>query len=166
MATMTTHGPLLGQHLFLSPELSLVDVSATVYTMVLWAMMIFLPNWEYTIKLLRTPFCLLPHLLLYTLSALPTYPSRLDLFIHPSINSTYSSVLLGTESLDLLVATHMLDLHLLTLNLFVGRWIFWEGRNNLPHVLLAACLFLTMFSGPAGLAFYLLAVKLREGMKL
>jgi hypothetical protein len=165
MATMT-QPPLLGQHLFLSPELSLPDIGATVYTMALWAMMILLPNWEYTIKLLRTPFCLAPHLLLYTLSALPQYPRRFDLFIHPTANSTYTSALLGTDGLDLLAATHSLDLHLLTLNLFVGRWIFWEGRHNMPHALLAVCLFLTMWSGPAGLAFYLLAFKLRENMKL
>lgn len=164
MATMT-QPPLFGQQLFLAPELTMTDITAVLYTMALWAMMIFLPNWEYTIKLLRTPFCLLPHLLLYTLNILPHYPRKLDLFIHPTVNATYSSVLLGTEGLDVLAATHSLDLHLLTLNLFVGRWIFWEGRHNMPHALLAVCLFLTMWSGPAGLAFYLLAYKLRENIK-
>lgn len=102
--------------------------------------------------------------------AIIRYPRKLDLFIHPTTtNATYSSMLLGTENLDLLVAAtphSVLDLHLLTLNLFVGRWIFWEGRNTLPHALLAVCLFLTMFSGPAGLALYLLCVKLREGLKM
>jgi len=142
----------VGQHLLLGSETNMLEATATLYTMALWAMMVLLPNWEYTIKLLRTPFCLLPHLLLYMFSAAPTYPHKFDLMIHPaSVHNTtsYSSILLGIDSLDRLAvaAPHsVLDLHLLTLNLFVGRWIFWEGRHNLPHAVLALCLLLTILN--------------------
>jgi len=165
MVTAATSSPYLLSPVFLSPELSTLDMAATLYTLALWLMMMLLPNWEYTIKFLRTPFCLLPHLFLYTLSVLPTYPRKLNLFVHPA-NTTYSSLLLGTENLEIMATTHMLDLYILTLNLFLGRWIFWEGRHNLSHALLVVCLFLTMFTGPAGLAFYLLVSKFTEGMKL
>lgn len=45
--------------------------------------------------------------------------------------------------------------HYLAFDLFVGSWIVSNGqKNNVPHMLLIPCLFLTFMLGPIGLLLY------------
>lgn len=46
-------------------------------------------------------------------------------------------------------------IHYLAFDLFVGAWEIKDGQaNNVPHLLIVPCLFLTLMAGPAGLLTY------------
>ncbi len=54
--------------------------------------------------------------------------------------------------------------HYLVFDFFVGRSLFQDAQErDLPHWLLAPALLLTFMSGPVGLAFYRIVVRLRGG---
>jgi len=144
-------------------------VLGIVWTLALWTMMIVFPKMDLTKRLLRSPAIIAPHLLLYGLVAFPTYFNRFDEVLHPKESTTIPHLLLGTEGYDLTPigyrywALHAFNLHLITLNLFLGRWVYWDGRaKNLDRIAHTLALILTMWSGPLGLAFYLGALALTE----
>ncbi len=54
--------------------------------------------------------------------------------------------------------------HYLVFDFFVGRWILRDSQEqNIPHLLVIPALALTLMSGPLGLAYYRVLVRLRGG---
>ncbi|OIP70548.1 MAG: hypothetical protein AUK43_08875 [Oscillatoriales cyanobacterium CG2_30_40_61] len=116
---------------------------ANIFVLPFWALMIILPNWGVTRKVMESylPFVLLACVYLY-------------LFIS-SITPENAAALSNPKLSD--IAHFFADenaaatgwIHFLVMDLFVGRWIYWDGQKTgiwTTHSL-AFCL----FAGPLGL---------------
>ncbi|MEH2307382.1 ABA4-like family protein [Nostoc sp.] len=121
---------------------------ANLFVLPFWALMILLPNWKVTRQIMSSylPFVLLAVAYLY-------------LFIS-SITPENAQALSNPQLAD--IAKFFADetaaatgwIHFLVMDLFVGRWIYWEGQKTGTWTIhsLALCL----FAGPIGLLSHIL----------
>ncbi len=113
-----------------------------------WGLMILLPGWQGTQKVMQS---LIPLALLAVVYLL--------LFIN-SLGST-SAAALASPELGV-IAQAFSDpsimavgwIHYLVMDLFVGRWIYWQGRET--GIWTTHSLILCLFAGPIGLLSHLL----------
>ena len=114
-----------------------------------WALMIFLPHWRWTRRILRSPLVILPPALLYGALALPRLVE-----VVPAVSShTLAGItaLLGTPT-----GATIAWAHFLAFDLFVGRWAYLDGhKRGIGALLMAPVLFLTLMLGPLGFLLYL-----------
>jgi hypothetical protein len=144
-----------------------VLIGIVLWTSAVWLLMIILPNHEQTHRILRGPFTtILPHMLWHTYLLLPTILSRFQDFAHAVTSMGLGGVLTGLQNLLVNAGdtnnTQVLLVHLLAFNLFVGRWVFFDGRNKLNAVILALVLLAIMTTGPAGLGIYFLILQFQN----
>jgi Domain of unknown function (DUF4281) len=115
-----------------------------------WLMMIGLPSLSLTRTVINSPLILLPLPLLYTVLLVANWGLVLYLIDHPTL--TGLAVTLYTPAGALIAWVHVL-----ALDLFVGRWIYLDSRDRrIPALGVVPVLWLTLLAGPAGLMFYLL----------
>jgi hypothetical protein len=115
-----------------------------------WLLIIFAPHWRVTQSVLRSLWVVVPSALLYTALVLPALPALMALVASPSLAAISSG--LGTP----LGATTVWA-HLVTFDLFAGRWAYLDSRERQISAWLAspALLFIFML-GPFGLLLYFL----------
>jgi hypothetical protein len=119
-----------------------------------WAMMILLPRWSWTVRIIRSPLIVAPVLVIYAMLVLPAFGEVLPVVMSPTLDGVRD--LLGTASGAAAAWAHMI-----AFDLFVGRWAWLDGRErNVPALVMAPVLVLTILLGPLGLAAYL-AVRTR-----
>ena len=116
---------------------------ANIFVLPFWLLMIFLPNWGITRRVMESylPFVALAGLYIY-------------LFIN-SITPESAQALSNPELAD--IARFFSDetvaatgwIHFLVLDLFVGRWIYWQGQQ--AGIWTIHSLILCLFAGPIGL---------------
>ena len=128
--------------------IDLIFNGANLFVLPFWALIIFLPNWKVTRKIMESfiPFILLVAVYLYLLISSLTPES-----IAALSSSTLSDIakFFGEESG---AATGWV--HFLVMDLFVGRWIYWEGQRT--SVWTSHSIILCLFAGPLGLLSHLL----------
>ncbi|MEA5619245.1 ABA4-like family protein [Cronbergia sp. UHCC 0137] len=116
---------------------------ANLFVLPFWALIIFLPNWQVTRKVMESylPFILLAAAYLY-------------LFINsikPEDAQAWSNLQLADIarlfSQESVAAVGWI--HFLVMDLFVGRWIYWEGQKT--GIWTIHSLSLCLFAGPLGL---------------
>ncbi|MEB3188853.1 MAG: ABA4-like family protein [Snowella sp.] len=127
---------------------------ANVFVLPFWAIMIFLPNWKITQKVMESliPFALLA--LVY-----------LAFFVFA----------ISPESAQALASPHLADIarafadekvmatgwtHYLVMDLFVGRWIYWQGQKS--GIWTGHSLILCLFAGPLGLLSHIVTTAIAE----
>ncbi len=116
---------------------------ANIFVLPFWALMILLPNWKVTRWVMESylPFIALAGVYLY-------------LFIS-SITPENAQALSNPQLAD--IARFFADekaaatgwIHFLVMDLFVGRWIYWEGQKT--GIWTIHSLALSLFAGPLGL---------------
>ncbi|MGI8501525.1 MAG: ABA4-like family protein [Hassallia sp.] len=116
---------------------------ANIFVLPFWALMILLPNWKVTQWVMKSylPFVALAGVYLY-------------LFIS-SITPENAQALSNPQLAD--IARFFADekaaatgwIHFLVMDLFVGRWIYWEGQKT--GIWTIHSLALSLFAGPLGL---------------
>lgn len=121
---------------------------ANLFVLPFWALMILLPNWGVTRRVMESylPFVALAGLYLY-------------LFIS-SITPESAQALSNPQLAD--IAHFFADekaaatgwIHFLVMDLFVGRWIYWEGQRT--GIWTIHSLALCLFAGPLGLLSHIL----------
>lgn len=121
---------------------------ANLFVLPFWALMIFLPKWGITKKVMESflPFVALAGLYIY-------------LFVG-SITPESAQALSNPQLAD--IAKFFADeqvaatgwVHFLVLDLFVGRWIYWEGQKTGVWTIHSLCL--CLFAGPIGLLSHIL----------
>ncbi|MEB3827429.1 ABA4-like family protein [Phormidium sp. CCY1219] len=124
-------------------NLDLLFTLANLYVLPFWALMILLPNWGVTRKVMDSYLIFVPLALLY-----------IYLFAG-EINSETAQALSNPKLAD--IARFFAEegaaatgwVHFLVMDLFVGRWIYWQGQQTKVWTIhsLAFCL----FAGPMGL---------------
>ena len=125
-----------------------------LFVLPFWALMIFLPNWSLTRKIMGSliPFGVLSSFYIY-------------LFV-TSISPENAAALSSPQLTD--IARAFADknvmatgwVHYLVMDLFVGRWIYWEGQKS--GVWTLHSLLLCLFAGPIGLLSHLVTVLIRD----
>ncbi|MCU0526014.1 MAG: ABA4-like family protein [Elainella sp. Prado103] len=130
--------------------------SANLFVLPFWLLMIGLPNWQFTRKIMDSllPFVLLAGLYVY-LFVNSVDPDSAQSFANPTL--TDLAQLFADERVT---ATGWI--HFLVMDLFVGRWIYWEGQRNGTWT--RHSLILCLFAGPIGLLSHILTRWIQQGL--
>ncbi len=121
---------------------------ANLWIMPFWLLMILLPHWRWTRRIISSWWIVLPLALLYAGLALPQLSTLLPVLASPTLESV--AALLG-----MLPGAALGWIHFLAFDLFVGRWIYLDSRERaITAWLVSPCLFLTLMVGPVGLLLY------------
>jgi hypothetical protein len=116
-----------------------------------WVLMIVLPRWSWSARIVSSPLIVLPVVLIYGALVIP----NLDV-VFPAVSSP---TLAGVRSL--LGTAHGAAAgwaHMIAFDLFVGRWAWLDSRTRrMPALVMSPILLLTILLGPLGLLGYLLA---------
>lgn len=119
-----------------------------------WALMILLPHWSWTKRIIGSPLIVVPPLLIYAVLVLSSLTEVLPAVAAPTLGGVRE--LLGTADGAAAGWAHMI-----AFDLFVGRWSYLDSRaRGIPALVMAPVLLLTILLGPIGLLVYLL-VRLR-----
>jgi hypothetical protein len=114
-----------------------------------WALMILLPRWSGTARIVGSPLIVVPPVLIYAVLVLPALGDVLPAVASPTLESVRG--LLGTDT-----GAAAGWAHFIAFDLFVGRWIWLDSRERaVPALVMAPVLLLTIMLGPLGLAVYL-----------
>ncbi|MBD2571301.1 ABA4-like family protein [Anabaena lutea] len=115
---------------------------ANLFVLPFWALMIFLPNWKVTRKVMESylPFVVLAGAYSY-LFVVSITPENSEAWSNPQLADI--AKLFADEKV---AATGWI--HFLVMDLFVGRWIYWEGQKT--GIWTIHSLALCLFAGPLG----------------
>jgi len=120
-----------------------------------WALMILLPRWRWTTRIMRSPFVSAMPAALYAALVLPRLGGIWPAISEPTLGGV--AALLGSPA-----GAAIAWAHFLAFDLFVGRWIYLDSQERgVSGWLVAPVLFLTLMLGPAGFLLYLMLRSLR-----
>jgi hypothetical protein len=121
---------------------------SNLFVLPFWALMIFLPNWGITRRVMGSliPFVILAGLYLFLLSGTITAENAQAL-ASPKLADI--ARFFGDERAAATGWTHFL-----VMDLFVGRWIYWEGQRT--GIWTIHSIALCLFAGPLGLLSHIL----------
>ncbi|MEU7904395.1 ABA4-like family protein [Actinoplanes sp. NPDC049118] len=115
-----------------------------------WVLMILLPGWSWTRRIVASPLIVLPAVMIYALLVVPALGEVLPAVASPTLGGIRD--LLGTADGAAAAWAHMI-----AFDLFVGRWSWLDGRERgVPALVMSPVLLLTILLGPLGLLAYLL----------
>jgi len=128
---------------------------ANLFVLPFWALMVLLPNWQVTRRLMQSyiPYAALASLYVYLFVTLDG--SVLEAFSDPQLEL---SELAGMFANSQVMATGWV--HFLVMDLFVGRWIYWQGQEN--GIFTRHSLALCLFAGPLGLLSHFFTVAIAQ----
>ena len=116
---------------------------ANIYIVPFWALMIFLPNWQLTKKIIGSYLYFLPLIGLYIYYLAASFePNSFATLANPTLSDI--AAFFSQEG-----SAGAGWIHFLTMDLFVGRWIYWQGEEK--KIWIVHSLILSLFFGPAGL---------------
>lgn len=126
---------------------------SSLLVMPFWFLMIVLPTWKWTRRILNSPWIIVPAAALYVALVLPGVLEILPAVMNPELASITAS--LGTPS-----GATIAWVHFLAFDLFVGRWTYLDSRKRgISPWLMAPVLFFVLMLGPLGFLLYM-AVRL------
>jgi hypothetical protein len=122
---------------------------SSLLVMPFWLIMIFLPHWRWTQRVMRSPLVSAAPALLYLALALPRFGELFAAVASPTLPGI--AAVLGTPAGAMLAWAHFL-----AFDLFVGRWAYLDSRERgVSALLMAPVLFLVLMLGPIGFLLYL-----------
>jgi ABA DEFICIENT 4-like len=114
-----------------------------------WLLMIVLPHWRWTQRIMRSPLVSAAPALLYAALVLPQVGGLLLALARPTLGGV--AALLGTPA-----GATIGWAHFLAFDLFVGRWAYLDSRERaISAWLMAPVLFFVLMLGPIGFLLYL-----------
>ena len=118
-----------------------------------WALMILAPKWSWTKKIAESHLIVLPPVVIYVVLMIPVLPELLPLVTRPELAKL--AEFMSTDTGAALVWAHMI-----AWDLFVGRWMYLEGRRlNVHPLVMAPVLVITILLAPVGLPLFLIVRK-------
>src|SRR5262245_2716671 len=116
-----------------------------------WALMIFLPRWRVTKWAIGSPLVSAAPAALYAALVIPRFAEVWQAVSNPELSGI--APLLGSPA-----GATIAWLHFLAFDLFIGRWIYLDGRERgITPWVMAPTLFLTLMLGPCGFLLHLIA---------
>ena len=124
--------------------------ASNLFVLPFWTLMVFLPNWKVTRRVMASflPFVALAGLYLYLLATSVTAESA-EALANPTV-----SVIAEFFADESAAATGWV--HFVVMDLFVGRWVYLEGQRT--GVWTVHSIALCLFAGPLGLLSHILTV--------
>jgi Domain of unknown function (DUF4281) len=114
-----------------------------------WFLMIFLPTWKWTKRIIASPWISALAAVVYVALVLPGILQILPAVMNPSLQGIQG--LLGTSP-----GATIAWVHFLAFDLFVGRWVYLDSRErNLSPLFISPILFFVLMLGPLGFLVYL-----------
>ena len=114
-----------------------------------WFLMIALPHWSWTKRIMASPWVAAPAALLYAVLVLPSVGSVFAAVSSPQLDGIVA--LLGTPE-----GATIGWVHFLAFDLFVARWAYLDSRERkISAWLMAPILFFVLMLGPVGFVAYL-----------
>ena len=97
---------------------------ANLFVLPFWLLMIFVPNWGVTRKVMESylPFVALAALYIYLFSG------SIDAESAQALSNPQLASLAQFFAIERIAATGWV--HFLVFDLFVGRWIYWQGQTT------------------------------------
>jgi hypothetical protein len=115
-----------------------------------WLLMIVLPHWRWTKRIIGSPWIAAPTALIYAILVLPNLATLLPALAQPTLVDV--TALLGTPE-----AAAIAWAHFLTFDLLAGRWAYLDSRTRkISAWVMAPVLLLIFLLGPLGFLLYLL----------
>jgi hypothetical protein len=115
-----------------------------------WALMILLPRWRWTTRIMRSPLISAAPAALYAALVLPRLGEIWPAVSRPTLDGV--AAFLGSPA-----GAAIAWAHFLAFDLFVGRWMYLDSQERRVNAwLMAPVLFLTLMLGPAGFLLYLI----------
>lgn len=114
-----------------------------------WLLMIVLPRWRWTERIMRSPLVAALPALIYAALVLPRFGSIIGAVQNASLASI--AALLGTPE-----GAAIAWAHFLAFDLLAGRWAYLDSRERgISALLMAPVLYFTLMLGPIGFLAYL-----------
>jgi hypothetical protein len=114
-----------------------------------WALLILLPRWRWTGRIMRSPLVSAAPALIYAALVLPRLGTIWPAIARPTLTGV--AALLGSPE-----GATIAWVHFLAFDLFIGRWIYLDSQERrLSALLTTPVLFLTLMLGPLGFLLYL-----------
>jgi hypothetical protein len=114
-----------------------------------WALMIFLPKWPMTEKIIASPWIIVPPAFCYAGLLLPNLSIDLLSFFQGPSPESLASIMARPWAASLFWA------YAGAFDLFVGRWIFFDyKKRGLNHLFIAPILVVAIIFGPIAFLFY------------
>ena len=127
---------------------------ANLFALPFWLLMVILPNWGVTRRVMASYWPFVPLALAYIYCfAASIDPDSLEAFANPTL-----SQLAGLFADERVMATGWI--HFIVMDLFVGRWIYLQGQEK--GIFTRHSLALCLFAGPIGLLSHLVTTQLQE----
>lgn len=121
---------------------------STYFVMPFWAVMILLPRWRWTQRIMQVPFFVAILTIVYVVLALPQMGALLPVITRPTVTNV--AALLATPA-----GATIGWIHFLAFDLFVGRWIYLDSqKRGISAWLVSPLLFVTFMLGPLGFLCY------------
>jgi hypothetical protein len=119
-----------------------------------WLLMILLPRWSVTKKIIGGRWIVLPIALTYAIPILPRLAADLPTLMAPLRDPIHAyfpvHALLVTPA-----GTSLAWAHILAFDMFVARWIYLDSRSrNINPLLMAPLLVFSLLAGPLGYVLY------------
>lgn len=114
-----------------------------------WLLMIFLPLWQWTRRIIGSIWIVAPAALLYVILLLPNIGGVTGELLNPSLAGVQT--FLATPE-----GATIGWVHFLAFDLFVGRWVYLDSQKiGLTPWITSPILFFVLMMGPLGLIVYL-----------
>lgn len=122
---------------------------SSLLVMPFWLLLIFLPRWRITQRVMAGPGTAVPAALLYAMLVLPRFGEIFTAVSNPTLMSM--TTLLGDPT-----GATIAWVHFLAFDLFVGRWVYLDGRShNISAWFISPILLMVLMLGPIGFLLYL-----------
>ena len=122
---------------------------SNLFVLPFWALMIFLPHWRWTQRIMRTLWPVVVLAGVYTVLLLTQIGGAAGSLLNPTLDGIAG--LLGTPA-----GAAVGWVHFLAFDLFVGRWAYLDSRERgISAWLVSPTLFFVFMAGPFGLLLYL-----------
>jgi hypothetical protein len=113
-----------------------------------WVLMILLPRWRWTPRILLSRLVIAPAAAAYAALALPRLAEIWPAVSRPTLDGV--AALLGSPA-----GATIAWIHFLAFDLFVGRWIYFDSQERrISAWVTSPALFLTLMLGPVGFLLY------------
>ena len=114
-----------------------------------WLLLIFLPRWRVTERVMAGPWTAVPAAILYAVLVLPRFGTVFTAVTNPTL--TGITALLGDPT-----GATIAWVHFLAFDLFVARWVYLDGRShNISPWFISPILLFVLMLGPVGFVLYL-----------
>ncbi|MBF2055884.1 MAG: DUF4281 domain-containing protein [Cyanobacterium sp. T60_A2020_053] len=115
---------------------------ANLFVLPFWFLIIFVPNWSITKKIMESYYIFIPLIAVYIyLFITGLNPESIESLANPDLNGLAKAFSDPT-------ITFAGWVHFLVLDLFVGRYIYWQGQKE--KIWTIHSLILCLFAGPIG----------------